>query len=1674
MFPRLCGAPRLALLALAFATPASAATLLRQNFGIASAWPALAARQSAAAGAVTASATHSFSAGTITAYGASTASGGLLLSVNSSAATGPWTATLDSGVLSLLAPNTRGLGFLTLAFSLEASSAHPVRVRIESYDNASVRTGGLQTLVFPAAGDFYQRYALDLDKMTPDGPGAFVPTDPKVRIFFELDSAAGATGWPAAAGHTLRIDNLNYSTPKYYVKPASLGGSNSADGLTEATALATVQAAANKTLSGDNIIAILQDDTPGGVDYDESNVNGDMVNISKPGAPDAWIVFKNYPGHAPVLRTAGWNVFRICNNSSGGSAAYVEVRGLTARGHSSLDANGDRQLIPAFQQYIGLVDSRSNGNGISVDIGFNNTNLPHNIRVADCVMEFLAGTNGGSGDRLTFENNLIRNNAWWMRYAGSGISFGFAKNTEANANPAVPTYRRLIRDNLVYGNECMVPWNRGTSNPYSDGNGIIIDSDTAAYDGKTLVLNNLVFNNGGSGIHVLKANNVDIIHNTAYLNSASTSLAYGQIFTQSFSNAPDEWVKNVRVTNNIMVAPRNPTGVNSYLYNESATSFAAFDPSTIVHTRNLYVGGDNTPSLSGANRSNNTDLGRTYNAAALFLSPSIDPAVADFRLRASAPARDYGANISYRSFRDLAGTPRPPSAPTDSGAYQTITNLAYSPIFSPAAGKFSAPQNVTLASDTADAVIVYTTDGTTPSVNALGAPTRGTLYNAAIPVSATTTLRAIAWKAGLATSPAATAIYDFQNLGAVPVTLALDTATGIYPGNRIVQPLTRTPAAWIRYTTNGADPTSTTGTPHEYRGYTVTDYAHLRYRAFKTGRAPSAVVSARVTVHASLGNLADGSTLTTFGANRIRFARFHAAESFSAAQIFARINGLAGHYRAAIYADVSGAPGDRLALSSLVTNPATGWTAFPLASRTTLTSGTTYWLAIWSDNAFAGIHSTPTGGTVREATATFTTSSTNNANWPSPVPSPATVSDTANYALYATNLPPNLAPLVSAGPDQNVPLAATATLPGTATDDGVPLAPGTLTSTWSKVSGPGTVTFANSASAATTAALSAEGTYVLRLTARDALLTTTDDVTLTVTAGTATALDPSPPAGVVRARFTDGPGTFWPQQYPGVTGDGWAGPWSASSLATPAVSATSPLRPDSGNYLAVSRTGGSGTVLQGVVREWSSTNRPPTAFARLTFDVRLDSPAAVFDTNGDNLTLTARPTTGTTSAVDSTFFIRAFGAPTGSLQTREWGVYDGDGVNTAYDASRFIPAGLVCEPGVTYSFTIDLFGAPDAGTTRGKAHGTYDVTITDGTATVRVLGARYRSAAYPSGGYLSFSTQQNLAADNLSFSVDSIELGPLAATATTLVSDTNPADPDTSLTFTATVAVGGATPVGAVTFLENGEPLGSADLDANGVATFSSSALAPGTHVVTAVFAASPGFTASTSAPLAQTIRASTLTTLTTSANPASLGAALTLAATVGSDGATPSGTVTFFDGAVPLGSSALDASGLATLVTGALSPGPHVLTAAFAATPDFTASTSAPLDQLVRTAYASWTHATGLDALGEAAPTADPDGDGANNFLEYALDGDPIASDADILPTLQVSGLNSQPFLSLSFFRARPDLIYAVEATSDLAAPVWPTLATNPGTIGEWVAVEDDPEDESPRRFLRLRVTQP
>ncbi|MBN2266531.1 MAG: choice-of-anchor A family protein, partial [Candidatus Aminicenantes bacterium] len=96
---------------------------------------------------------------------------------------------------------------------------------------------------------------------------------------------------------------------------------------------------------------------------------------------------------------------------------------------------------------------------------------------------------------------------------------------------------------------------------------------------------------------------------------------------------------------------------------------------------------------------------------------------------------------------------------------------------------------------------------------------------------------------------------------------------------------------------------------------------------------------------------------------------------------------------------------------------------------------------------------------------------------------------------YCYNAPPT----VDAGPDRTIELPpGTTTLQGSAEDDGLPN--GSLTTSWERLSGPGSVSFVDAQALTTMATFSAVGEYVLRLTADDGELQASDEVWITVEA----------------------------------------------------------------------------------------------------------------------------------------------------------------------------------------------------------------------------------------------------------------------------------------------------------------------------------------------------------------------------------------------------------------------------------------------------------------------------------------------------------------------------------------------------------------------------------------------
>jgi hypothetical protein len=96
----------------------------------------------------------------------------------------------------------------------------------------------------------------------------------------------------------------------------------------------------------------------------------------------------------------------------------------------------------------------------------------------------------------------------------------------------------------------------------------------------------------------------------------------------------------------------------------------------------------------------------------------------------------------------------------------------------------------------------------------------------------------------------------------------------------------------------------------------------------------------------------------------------------------------------------------------------------------------------------------------------------------------------------------NSAPVVEVGGNLTVSFPINSVfLSAFVSDDGLPFPPGAVNVQWTKVNGPGDISFSQPTNPATIAAFSASGVYTIRLTAYDGQLTTTDELRVTVLGG---------------------------------------------------------------------------------------------------------------------------------------------------------------------------------------------------------------------------------------------------------------------------------------------------------------------------------------------------------------------------------------------------------------------------------------------------------------------------------------------------------------------------------------------------------------------------------------------
>jgi YD repeat-containing protein len=257
--------------------------------------------------------------------------------------------------------------------------------------------------------------------------------------------------------------------------------------------------------------------------------------------------------------------------------------------------------------------------------------------------------------------------------------------------------------------------------------------------------------------------------------------------------------------------------------------------------------------------------------------------------------------------------------------------------------------------------------------------------------------------------------------------------------------------------------------------------------------------SVQVPAHASL-DVGQGNGLTLeFWMNSLDVSRFtrvvgwHFGFGSTATNFGVNVYQQSGSVSAQIY-DVAGLPHDISAPNSLVSN---AWTHVAVTYDRNTGQGRIFINGALRTTSSLGIYQPRTSynlyfGNVPSDTTFFKGSLDEVSIYDRPLDAQEVYDIFTAGAVGKCPADENQAPIVDAGP--NVDLAAVtdvAALNGNVTDDGLPAGAG-LRVTWSKLDGPGTVTFGDANAVVTSASFSAPGIYLLNLAADDSAILRND------------------------------------------------------------------------------------------------------------------------------------------------------------------------------------------------------------------------------------------------------------------------------------------------------------------------------------------------------------------------------------------------------------------------------------------------------------------------------------------------------------------------------------------------------------------------------------------------------
>jgi len=370
------------------------------------------------------------------------------------------------------------------------------------------------------------------------------------------------------------------------------------------------------------------------------------------GKPSAWIVYKNCDGGAVNFVWTGAAdaspMFKLGSGKFPSGPAYLEFRGLNLDGQGNA-ADGFFCRGAHHLRFISNSITNTGGSGIGS---------------IEC-------------DYLTADHNVIYHNGrvppstkvpQWYSWT-SGISF--------NSNQWFDTYpglHNIMSNNIVAGEV-------DQSSKHTDGNGIILDLSnrteeySSANTPPALVINNVVYANGGRCIEAFTVTNFWFVNNTCYKNVLD--LPKSTEASVSVINSHDGYVINHLAvawrSSDPCYAEEKTTQNIDFLSNlcfESSNASPSSDRRYFMRADPLLVA---PPDLTLALEKQHGDMRASqFLGERLMLLPG-SPALGKGMDPSTLPGlpSEIVGDLKKYIYTDFNGKPRPQGGPFDLGAYQS-------------------------------------------------------------------------------------------------------------------------------------------------------------------------------------------------------------------------------------------------------------------------------------------------------------------------------------------------------------------------------------------------------------------------------------------------------------------------------------------------------------------------------------------------------------------------------------------------------------------------------------------------------------------------------------------------------------------------------------------------------------------------------------------------------------------------------------------------------------------------------------------------------------------------------------------------------------------------------------------------------------------------------------------